>query len=70
MTNLVILSRFEKKGDIAPAESICVCNRHYETEKAKRDLSNFEESRVNSSMPETWCEICNPNMYNPKYWGF
>jgi hypothetical protein len=56
--NLVIMTKYEGKDSINPAEQITLCKTHYNERKTGQD--NYQVNEVNSSMPNVWCEACNP----------
>jgi hypothetical protein len=55
--NLVILSQFKNEDDIYPAEQMILCSAHY---NEKKENNNYQINTVKSSMPDVWCEACNP----------
>jgi hypothetical protein len=56
--NLVILSKYEDKNVIYPAESSILCKTHYE--EKEKSFQDYKITKINSSKPNIWCETCNP----------
>jgi hypothetical protein len=56
--NLVMLLKYKEEKDIYPVEQKILCATHYNEEKTTDN--NYQVNKVNSSMPNLWCETCNP----------
>lgn len=56
--NLIMLSKWDGKGNVNPAEQHCFCLEHYESRKD--NFKDYQITGVNSSVPKLWCEICSP----------
>lgn len=56
--NLVIMLKYENKMNIYPIEQKVLCKTHYaENNEVK---NNYQVNKIISSMPNIWCEVCNP----------
>lgn len=58
--NLVIISQYKNKNDIYPAEQSILCKDHCNNNEKLKSLDNIQINKINSSMPEIWCNACNP----------
>ena len=56
--NLVTMIKYGGKDSINPAEQITLCTEHYNERIVDKD--NYTIIKLNSSMPNMWCEVCNP----------
>lgn len=56
--NLVIISKYEAKNSIYPAEQKVLCESHYQ--EKTNSLQDYQINKINSLMPEIWCDTCNP----------
>jgi hypothetical protein len=61
-SNLIVLSKFDRKDIIEPTEQHSICSKHYA--ERKEEFKDYQLNKVVSSMPETWCEICTPPEWN------
>lgn len=59
--NLVTLSKFENENSVYLIEQITLCDIHYEERKGS--FKDYQINKTNSSMPNTWCEVCTPKEY-------
>jgi hypothetical protein len=56
--NLVTMIKYEGKDSINPAEQITLCKEHYN--KIVVNKNGYQIIKSNSSIPNIWCESCNP----------
>ncbi|MFA5953640.1 MAG: hypothetical protein WC812_03540 [Candidatus Pacearchaeota archaeon] len=63
--NLAVIVKFENPSDIYASEMYSVCLNQLKEFKLKFELEKpFNIIKINSSMPEKWCELCTPSKYN------
>jgi hypothetical protein len=60
--NLVILSKFDRRDIAEPTEQYIFCLENYETRKEQ--FKGYEITKVHSSMPKIWCEVCTPPQWS------